>query len=218
MEVEVKRKDDGLPDNPLYNRFVRAGDGFSKMKKFHHSDDEEEDSRDVKPKDRSSKMKEKTARKEKKNAKKDKEKKGKRVPSASDDDHADNGSSKSQVVAAEKDANKKGKKRKRDPKMREESGNTRNTKDGATGSNTELPWGRTIKGMLKEAPGRELPLNELRKNVLQKLREVIGNSLGKAEQKAAFKEALKITPKIERHEKEGEKYVRYKNNSKQQKA
>ena len=38
----TKRKNDGLPDNPLYARFVRAGDGFSKVKKFKGSDDEDD--------------------------------------------------------------------------------------------------------------------------------------------------------------------------------
>ena len=136
----TKRKNDGLPDNPLYARFVRAGDGFSKVKKFKGSDDEddgddkgEDDSGDESGK----KLKKKKAKKSKKKEE-EPPKKAKKAKEAKAGKDAKAPTEPCEAAAAE---SKKGKKRRRaveavNPESNESSKNSKSASSSSSSSSS----------------------------------------------------------------------------------
>jgi hypothetical protein len=128
-----KVKGDGLPDNALYSRFVREGQGnFSKVKKFEDDDDKDKDGSD--DDDAAAKKKKKKGAKK---AKKEKE--------AADE-----------AAAAEASS---GKKRKRKEAAEEEMPPA--VTSGGT-EKEHADWESAVKALLKAAPGKAMGAKALR--------------------------------------------------------
>mmetsp|Transcript_28308 Transcript_28308/g.63225 ORF Transcript_28308/g.63225 Transcript_28308/m.63225 type:complete len:201 (-) Transcript_28308:230-832(-) len=166
-----KKKDDGLPKNALYSRFVRAGQGDYNHKKFEDSGDEIDDGDNSKAKKKAKKEAKKTKTEEvpETSATTSKKKKRKVKPVMIEED---------MEPAAEI-----GKKKKRHSEVAKDESN----------SFSLVP---IIKEVLKNATGKQMLLEDLQKAVVKQAKADTAITLKKSKLKNLFTSELEGIPKV----------------------